>query len=149
MKLRLADTEQQEDEDIDITPMIDVVFLLILFFMLTSTFIEESKVFKIVLPKADKPETITRDDVDSISITVDGEYFFRVGTSEEQLSDLETLLKKLQQRPEDQVQRPVIIRCDARCEYSQFMQVKNVLKLAGINTIYEEVEVRDEIKNEP
>ncbi|MDP6357880.1 MAG: biopolymer transporter ExbD, partial [Planctomycetota bacterium] len=113
------------------------------------TFIEESKVFKIVLPKADEPQTITRDDVDSISITVDGEYFFRTGADDEQLPDLETLLDKLQQRPADQAQRPVIIRCDARCEYSQFMQVKNVLKLAGINTIYEEVEVRDEDKKEP
>ncbi|MDP6119116.1 MAG: biopolymer transporter ExbD [Planctomycetota bacterium] len=149
MRLRLAETDQSEGDDLDITPMIDVVFLLILFFMLTSTFIEESKVFKIVLPKADEPQTITRDDVDSISITVDGEYFFRTGADDEQLPDLETLLDKLQQRPADQSQRPVIIRCDARCEYSQFMQVKNVLKLAGINTIYEEVEVRDEDKKEP
>ena len=46
------------------------------------------------------------------------------------------------QRDEASRQRPVIIRCDARCEYQQFIQVKNVLKLAGIETIFEEVEVR-------
>ena len=141
MKLRLAQTEP-EDDQIDITPMIDCIFLLVLFFMVTSSFIEEAKVFKIILPKADKPVTVAREDADSISLTVDGEYFFRDAAAEEQIDDLTVLIERLKQRDDANKDRPVIIRCDARCEYQQFVQVKNALKLAGIETIFEEVEVR-------
>lgn len=141
MKLRIEHTEPEED-DIDITPMIDCVFLLVLFFMVTSSFIEEAKVFKIVLPKADHPITVARDQADSISVTVDGEYFFRDASGEAKIDNLEVLVEKLRERGEAQKSRPVIIRCDARCEYRQFVEVKNALKLAGVETFFEEVEVQ-------
>lgn len=136
MKLRLAQVESEDDE-IDITPMIDCVFLLLLFFMLTSSFIEEANVFKIMLPKAAQPSKVSRDKADFVSVTVEGKYFF----GDEELEHLDVLLEKLKARDATK-DRPVVIRCDARCEYQQFMQVKNVLKLAGVETIFEEVEVK-------
>lgn len=143
MRLRLGNSEP-EAQDIDITPMIDCVFLLVLFFMVTSSFIEEAKVFKTILPKADKPTTIAREDADSITVTVEGEYYFRDASGEQKMENLEILLRKLERREGPEKQRPVILRCDARCEYRQFMEVKNVLKLAGVETIFEEVQVRHE-----
>lgn len=144
MKLRIAPAEFEDSDDIDLTPMIDCIFLLVLFFMLTSTFIEEAKVYKIVLPKGDQPATVSREDVDTISLTVDGEIYFLGGKKENRVESPEELLEKLKQRDESARSRPVVIRCDARCEYRQFMQIKNVLKLAGVEAIYEEVEVGDE-----
>lgn len=139
MKLQLP--EVIEDDEIDITPMIDCVFLLVLFFMVTSTFIEEAKVFKMTLPTADAPDTVARDQADSVSLTVDGQLFFRDGTAEEsELANLTLLVERLKARKEP---RPVIIRCDGRCEYRQFVEIKNALRLAGVETIFEEVEVRD------
>lgn len=140
MKLQIE--HPQEEEQIDITPMIDCIFLLVPFFMVTSTFIEEPKVYRIVLPQADKPATISRDEADCITVTVAGEYFYRETTVEAKLDSLEALLQKLKAKKEQGQSRPVIIRCDARAEYEQFMEVKNVLKLAGVETIFEEVVVR-------
>lgn len=137
MKLRLAQVES-EDDDIDITAMIDCVFLLLLFFMLTSSFIEEANVFKILLPKAAQPMKVARDKADFVSVTADGKFFY----GDEELEHLDVLLDKLKAREAVAKDRPVVIRCDARCEYQQFMQVKNVLKLAGVETIFEEVEVK-------
>jgi biopolymer transport protein ExbD len=137
MKIRLAQVE--EDDQLDITPMIDVIFLLVLFFMVTSTFIEEAKVFKMLLPRADNPTTVAREDADSISLTVEGQLFFRQGSAKEkEIKDLAALVEQL--RTQDRT-RPVIIRCDARCEYRQFVEVKNALRLAGVEIIFEEVEV--------
>ena len=142
MKIRLAEIE--EEDQIDLTPMIDCIFLLVLFFMVTSTFIEEAKVFQMVLPRAENPSTVAREDADSISLTIDGKYFLRQGTAkEEEIEDLTVLVERLQQR--DEV-RPVIIRCDARCEYRQFVEIKNALRQANVETIFEEVEVRDDPK---
>jgi biopolymer transport protein ExbD len=137
MKLRLAAADR-DDDDIDITPMIDCVFLLLLFFMLTSSFIEEASVLRIVLPRADDPVKVSRDDADFVSLAVDGQVFF----GDEPLEHLEALAEKLAARAGDRRSRPVVIRCDARCEYRQFMQVKNVLKSAGVETLFEEVEVQ-------
>ena len=114
--------------------------LLVLFFMVTSTFIEEAKVFQMILPQADSPTTVARDQADSVSLTIDGKYFFRRGTEKEaEVADLGVLLEELRSGE----RRPVIIRCDARCEYRQFVEIKNALRQAGVETIFEEVEVRD------
>lgn len=146
MKLRVASAEQGPTDEIDITPLVDVIFLLVLFFMFTSSFIEEAKVFKIVLPKADEPLTVARDDADVISVTVDGEYYFRgVKPEQEEIKDLPKLIERLGERPNP---RPVIVRCDARCEYRDFVQVKNALKLAGVETIFEEVAEKREAESE-
>jgi len=131
-----------EDDGIDLTPMIDCVFQLILFFMLTSTFIEESQAFKITLPKADEATTLSTGDVDSISVTKDGEYFWRQGESvPKSITGMDELLTKLKERGKGK-DRPVIIRADAVCEYQRIIQVKNALKLGGVQTIFEEVSVQ-------
>ena len=57
MRLRLL--RQEAQEGIDLTSMIDVVFLLVIFFMVTTTFIEEAKVYKINLPRAERPTTVS------------------------------------------------------------------------------------------
>ncbi len=144
MKLQMPQTE--DDDDIDLTPLIDCVFLLVLFFMVTSSFIDEAKAFKITLPHADSAITVARESADTISISATGKIHVRSGTEEKEIEDLDELRRKL--RPADRAgpQRPVIIRCDARCEYQRFIQVKNVLKLAGVETVFEEVEVRNEKK---
>ncbi len=142
MRIRLAAVQQDQDDEMDITPMIDVIFLLVLFFMVTSTFIEEAKVFQMILPQAETPETVSRDQANSVSLTVEGKYFFRRGTEKEkEIDDLIALVEQLQAADSP---RPVIIRCDARCEYRQFVEIKNALRQAGVETIFEEVEVRDE-----
>lgn len=137
MKLRLPQAEPDDDE-IDITPMLDCVFLLLLFFMLTSSFIEEVDVVKITLPKADHPSKVSRDWTVSVSIAADGKIFYQG----KPLDHLDALLDKLKDRNARTKSRSVVLRCDARSEYQLYMQVKNVLKLAGVETIFEEVEVQ-------
>ena len=141
MKLRIAQTESQEG--IDITSMIDVVFLLVIFFMVTSTFIEEAKVYKIELPRAEKPETVSRDNTHMLSVTGDGKIFLKIDTTEDELENFEQVVQKLKEYKEKQEELlPVILRVDTHCEYSVYVQAKNALRLAGAKLIFEEVEVK-------
>ena len=137
MRLRLRQVDQEDDEMI-ITSMVDILILLLMFFMLTSSFSEEVDVFKVVLPKANHPTKVSHDWADFVILTVDGKIRFQG----KPLDHLDALLDKLNARDARTKKRPVVIRCDARCEYQQFMQVKNVLKMAGVETIFEEVEVQ-------
>ena len=98
-----------------------------------------AKVFKMILPRAETPTTVAREDADSISLTVDGQLFFRQGSAkEEEIPDLSSLVERLQTQGSP---RPVIVRCDARCEYRRFVEIKNALRQAGVETVFEEVEV--------
>ena len=142
MKLRILQNETQEG--IDITSMLDVVFLLVIFFMVTSTFIEEAKVYKITLPRAEKPVTVSRDNTHTLSLTVDGRIYLKVDAKEEELESLEQAMERLKARREVEKKEllPVLLRVDAHCEYSTYVQAKNALRLAGVELVFEEVEVK-------
>ena len=70
------------EDDIDLTSLIDVVFLIIIFFMVASTFEKKEELFDITLPKAESSEAheVLRE-AHIILITKDGEYIN--GKSEE------------------------------------------------------------------
>ena len=140
MRLRLL--RQEAQEEIDLTSMIDVVFLLVIFFMVTTTFIEEAKVYKINLPRAERPTTVSRDDTHSLSVTVDGRIYLKVDQKEEEMTSLEEVVEALRAKKEAGELLPVILRCDARCEYTIYVQAKNALRMAGVEMVFEEVEVK-------
>lgn len=56
---RLTNSHAEEDADIDITPMLDVVFIMLIFFIVTASFIKESGV------GINKPESNTTEPPDS------------------------------------------------------------------------------------
>ncbi|MBN1809217.1 MAG: biopolymer transporter ExbD [Planctomycetes bacterium] len=141
MKLRILQAETEEG--VDLTSMLDVVFLLVIFFMVTSTFIEEAKVYKITLPKAEAPETVSRDNTFTLSVTLDGTIYLKADDAEQELSGFEQVVSRLKAlKDEGRELPPVILRCDARCEYTTYVQAKNALRLAGVDMVFEEVEVK-------
>jgi biopolymer transport protein ExbD len=136
MKMRLIETEGDDDE-IDITPMIDCVFLLVLFFMVTWSLAEDAQLTEMKLAQAEVTRKIPRDQIDVLSITEDGKFHF----AGKPLANLEELVNQLKAQGSERA-KPVAIRCDARCPYQFFVQAKNAVRLAGIETIFEEIEVK-------
>ena len=52
----------------DLTPMIDVVFLLLVFFMVATNFVEETQQFNVELPKSDEAETVKAEETLSVVV---------------------------------------------------------------------------------
>ncbi|MCK5529491.1 MAG: biopolymer transporter ExbD, partial [Kiritimatiellae bacterium] len=55
--MRKAKNPFKQDNEIDLTSLIDVVFLIIIFFMVASTFEKKEELFNITLPKAESSDS--------------------------------------------------------------------------------------------
>jgi biopolymer transport protein ExbD len=99
-----------DDGGVNLTPLIDVVFLLLIFFMVSTTFTKESRL-QLELPTAEG-ESVS-DDTDLIEIIINAQGRFQV--NEQSLGDggLEALLKALQNVSGGDTMRPVTITADA------------------------------------
>ena len=67
-------TKNKEELNLDITPLIDVVFLLLIFFMVSTTFKHESDI-NIVLPTASNESVEIKENIIDIGLDMDGKIY--------------------------------------------------------------------------
>lgn len=112
--MKLENKEAGEDIEMDMSPMIDMVFLLLIFFIVASQIIDEKP--KVLVPEA-AAATKPSDDAENrlmISVSKDEppEYFFRL-----QNVDLTELSLKIQEEFEANPEIRILIRADAETNY--------------------------------
>jgi biopolymer transport protein ExbD len=144
MKLRIPFEQADQDDDIDLTPMIDCVFLLVLFFMVTSSFLEEVSVFEVQLPRADRATRVAREQANIISLSdepeLDGQYDLKQPAEPIRRVTAPELLEALSKPDPAGKVRPVFLRYDQNCRGRQIAEAMNLLKEARVETIFTEVE---------
>ncbi|GAB3475771.1 ExbD/TolR family protein [Marinomonas epiphytica] len=122
-----------EDVQINLTPLIDVVFLLLIFFMVSTTF-NQSTELTIDLPNASNSAPATRDiDKVEIVITSDGQFVINGQTLiNEQVN---TLVAGLKETMEGDYTIPLIITADAKSSYDMVLRVYDAAAQLGINKL--------------
>lgn len=108
MKFRRASSEELE---LNLTPLIDVVFLLLIFFMVSTTFQKESEI-SLQLPKATDTEVTSNADNIEIVINAAGNYF--VNDQELLRNDVASLQNALFKESDGKRDIPLTIRADAQ-----------------------------------
>lgn len=120
---------QRKDEvDVNLTPLIDVVFLLLIFFMVSTTFTRETRL-SVVLPEATGVTQIEAAGAVEISIAASGDYAVngdRLSRSDE--STLRTVLLPLAQQSTDV---PFVITADAQATHQAVVMVMDVAGQLG------------------
>jgi biopolymer transport protein ExbD len=119
---------KHDDLDVNITPLIDIVFLLLIFFMVSTTFDRESEI-DITLPEASIDATKEATETIEITISADGTFFIngkRVVNS--QVSTLKQALLKVANGREDP---PIIISADAKATHQAFVSVMDAARQLG------------------
>lgn len=129
MKLQRQETE---DPKLDITPLIDVVFLLLIFFMVTTTFQKEAQL-RIEIPRADQQPTATQPETLEIIIDSQGRYF--LGQQEVVNTRPETLKAAIRKATDGNNERPVMIRADARTPHQSVVTAMDVLGQLGFSNL--------------
>jgi biopolymer transport protein ExbD len=124
-------TESAEEPTMNLTPMIDVVLLLVIFFMVGTQFTEAEKQFDIDLPSVAAAQPLTgRPDELVVNITKDGAMYLE--TQPVTLAQLEQELQAAYERYEDQA---VMVRGDAEVPYQAVMDVLGLCQQVNITNV--------------
>ncbi len=116
--------QRREKLEISITPMIDVVFLLLIFFMVTTTFNRHTEL-KIQLPEAEGQEQ-QRKEIIEIGIDAKGQYY--VNQHQVVNQKLETLKKAILKAAGASKKLPLVIAADANTPHQYVISVLDVAK---------------------
>ncbi len=112
--MKLHNTKRKKDIAVNITPLIDVVFLLLIFFMVSTSFTRETQI-EIELPKASGEQLEFAPEVVEISIDAEGNFY--VNKQPLINSQIETLRKAILKLSDGDITLPLIISADAKAPY--------------------------------
>lgn len=120
-----------DEEPINTTPMIDVAFNLLIFFMLSATFMQEEQELEMQLPRVSSAAALTeapREMVVNVmedgAVVVDG-----VATTTGQL--LNTLRSRIAEFPD----QAVAVRGHRKTDYEHVVKVYSIVKQSGVKKV--------------
>ena len=121
-----------EDPEINFIPLIDVLLVIIIFLVVSTTFSKFSEL-KINLPIAEANQSKDKDDSINIIITEDGQYSINERIIESVI--LEKLVTELKAESNGKTNMPVIINADAMTTHQSVVDVMEASRLVGLNRI--------------
>jgi biopolymer transport protein ExbD len=120
---------RRDDARIDITPLVDMVFLLLIFFMLSTTFIVTPGI-KVNLPQS-SAEKVTQEKKEvQVVITEDNKVFV-----DRMPVDVEELEQRLVGVARQDPQTLIIIKADAKALHGKVVEVMDIAKQSGLNRL--------------
>ena len=126
-RFRQASNDDDGETAIDMSPLMDCVFILLIFFIVTTTFVEETGV------EVDKPQAASASNLEKtsilIAVTQKGEVVY--GGRDIGIGGVQPLVKRMLQQ--DDV--PVIIQSDAAADFGIAFRVLDEAKLAGAEKV--------------
>lgn len=118
-----------EEPEVNLTPLIDVVFILLIFFMVSTTFQKESQI-KIELPEASGEPVEDRKELLEIVIDAEGRYF--IDQQQVVNTELGTLKRAIQKYLGKQTDLPVVIRADRSTPYEAVVRAMDATAQLGL-----------------
>lgn len=135
--MRIRDFRADDEPEINLVPLIDVILILIIFFVVTTTF-DARSVLKLQLPKADGEPSETASKALSVLVNAEGRYF--VQDREALRTDVESLKRTIIEATGEGIghqsrKRPVLLRADARTPHQSVVIALDALGQLGFRQI--------------
>jgi biopolymer transport protein ExbD len=106
----------RENVEINLASLIDVVFILLLFFVVTTTFTRETQL-KVDLPEAATGTPPEQTELKQLEILIAADGSYSLNAKQLLKSDLESLMAALQKESEGDNSLPLIISADAKTQH--------------------------------
>ncbi len=123
-----AQSEDKPYDDINITPMLDLSYVLLVIFVIMTTATVQG--MRVNLPKASPAKSLAKSATKAISITQDGKVF--LDTIPVTLGELEARLVQQRALTPD---FPVVVRGDGAAQYQSVVDVLDLLGKLNITTV--------------
>ena len=117
-----------DDSNIDLTPMLDVVFIMLIFFIVTATFVKESGV-EFARPVA---ATAEERDTSTLFIGIDAQQRIWIDRRQVELAAVRPLVE---QAAKEHPQGGAVIQADASVDTGLLVKVLDRIRLAGIDRV--------------
>ncbi len=124
---------RREEPDLNMTSLIDVVLLLLIFFMLSTRFVDEGRL-QVRLPEASvEPDLSTLEDAVVLEIAASGVY--RLNGRDLVDAEPETLTAALEEATGGNRASPITLRADARASHQSVVTAMDVAGKAGFRQV--------------
>ncbi|MBY6017064.1 ExbD/TolR family protein [Ferrimonas balearica] len=124
----LRPVPQQEDAQVDLTPMLDIVFIMLIFFIVTTSFVRESGI------EVNRPEASTAASQAGAGLFVAINNRNEIYIDQRRI-DIERVQANLERLRADQPESPLVIQADERAFNGVVVKVMDAAKAAGITDI--------------
>lgn len=124
--------QKNQEVNVNLTPLIDVVFLLLIFFMVSTTFTRETHL-SLDLPEASGEEQVTR--VAQIDIVINANGNYAVNGRALVNNRLDSLKQALQELSEGRRDQPLIITADAKTPHQAVITAMDAAGQLGFSQL--------------
>ncbi len=119
---------EEETEEINLTPMLDVVFIMLIFFIVTATFIKEAGI------QVDRPNTVTAESQEdaAILIAISANDEIWIDKQERDPRDLRVVIERLHlENPKGSI----VIQADEESTNETLVQILEAAKAVGVTNV--------------
>jgi biopolymer transport protein ExbD len=126
--MRRRHAHKDEEVEINITPMLDVVFIMLIFFIVTTSFIKETGI-DVNRPSADTAEKKERGNI-LIAINANGEIWMN-----KRKIDVRSVRANVERAHAENPEGSVVITADKESKTDTLIQVMDQARLAGVQNV--------------
>ena len=121
-------SQEASDEDVNVTPLLDIVFIMLIFFIVTSTFVKEPGV------EVTRPEAATAKErkLASILIAVTDEDKIWINKEEVELEEVRILVEGLLR---ENPRGTAVVQADAKAKTRYLVEIVNQVRAAGVSDV--------------
>ncbi len=127
--------QQEEDTEINMTPMLDIVFIMLIFFIVTAVFVKESGT-TVIKPEAETALSLKQVSV-LVAVTEDNEVF--INREVKKIEEIRTAIEKLHA---ENPKGSIAIQSDETADAVLVMKVYDAIRDAGVEKIAIATEVK-------
>ena len=127
-KKRASMGQEEEENEINLTPMLDVVFIMLIFFIVTATFIKEAGI------QVERPDTVTADSQDdaSILIAISPNDEIWIDRQERDPRAVRSIIERLHA---ENPKGSIVIQADEESTHETLVIVMEAAKAAGVTNV--------------